>query len=180
MALANDDDVIKTFPSDRCRFEAWAATGRSADMNLDEAKAERNSERAIRWLMALIRGAAAGDRLDRLLKRYNECRAKALGDQRSRNGTEPTILTPDALAALRRSRKLTDLVTEQVCEILLVWRKTRMSARTFSKLRRVFRVDRRRRTRNRSVPSRAAGSILELRVFAPEKSVSGWNQRRDI
>jgi hypothetical protein len=35
-----------------------------------------------------------------LLKRYNECGAEALGDRRSRNGTKPTILTPDALAAL--------------------------------------------------------------------------------
>src|SRR5215468_12256128 len=35
-----------------------------------------------------------------LVKRYNEGGAGALGDQRSRNGTKPTILTPDALAAL--------------------------------------------------------------------------------
>jgi len=35
-----------------------------------------------------------------LVKRYNEGGAGALGDQRSRNGTKPTILTPEALAAL--------------------------------------------------------------------------------
>jgi hypothetical protein len=40
-----------------------------------------------------------------LLKRYNDCGAEALGDQRSRNGTKPTILTPDALAALRERIK---------------------------------------------------------------------------
>jgi len=40
-----------------------------------------------------------------LLKRYNECGAEALGDQRSRNGTKPTILTPDALAALKERLK---------------------------------------------------------------------------
>ena len=36
-----------------------------------------------------------------LLKRYNESGAEALGDQRVHNGTKPTILTPEALAALR-------------------------------------------------------------------------------
>ena len=36
-----------------------------------------------------------------LLKRYNEDGAGALGDQRSHNGTKPTILTPEALTALR-------------------------------------------------------------------------------
>jgi transposase len=40
-----------------------------------------------------------------LLKRYNEGGAGALGDQRSRNGTKPTILTPDALAALEERIK---------------------------------------------------------------------------
>ena len=40
-----------------------------------------------------------------LLKRYNEGGAEALGDQRSRNGTKPTILTPDALAALKERIK---------------------------------------------------------------------------
>jgi transposase len=34
-----------------------------------------------------------------LLKRYNEGGAEALGDQRIHNGTKPTILTPEALAA---------------------------------------------------------------------------------
>src|SRR5215470_16699805 len=38
-----------------------------------------------------------------LLKRYNE--GGALGDQRSRNGTKLTILTPDALAALKERIK---------------------------------------------------------------------------
>lgn len=33
-------------------------------------------------------------------KRYNEGGAEALGDQRVHNGTKPTILTPEALAAL--------------------------------------------------------------------------------
>src|SRR5258708_16217885 len=41
-----------------------------------------------------------------LLKRYNEGGAEALGDQRSRNGTKPTILTPDALAALKQPIKM--------------------------------------------------------------------------
>jgi transposase len=41
-----------------------------------------------RWLRALI-------------KRYNEGGAEALGDQRIHNGTKPTILTPEALAALK-------------------------------------------------------------------------------
>ena len=40
-----------------------------------------------------------------LLKRYNECGAGALGDQRSHNGTKPTILTADALAALKERIK---------------------------------------------------------------------------
>src|SRR5262252_7613426 len=35
-----------------------------------------------------------------LVKRYNAGGAGELGDQRSRNATKPTILTPDALAAL--------------------------------------------------------------------------------
>ena len=37
-----------------------------------------------------------------LIKRYNEGGADRLGDQRVHNGTEATILTPDALAALRQ------------------------------------------------------------------------------
>jgi hypothetical protein len=36
-----------------------------------------------------------------LLKRYNEGGAEALGDQRIHNATKPTILTPEALAALK-------------------------------------------------------------------------------
>lgn len=36
-----------------------------------------------------------------LVKRYNESGAEALGDQRVHNGTTPTILTPEALAALK-------------------------------------------------------------------------------
>ena len=40
-----------------------------------------------------------------LLRRYNEGGAEALGDQRSRNGTKPTILTADALAALKERIK---------------------------------------------------------------------------
>ena len=40
-----------------------------------------------------------------LVKRYNEGGAGALGDQRSRNGTKPTILTPEALAALTERMK---------------------------------------------------------------------------
>jgi hypothetical protein len=36
-----------------------------------------------------------------LIKRYNEGGPDRLGDQRAHNGTEPTILTPDALAALQ-------------------------------------------------------------------------------
>jgi transposase len=36
-----------------------------------------------------------------LIKRYNECGPDLLGDQRVHNGTEPTILTPEALAALK-------------------------------------------------------------------------------
>jgi hypothetical protein len=40
-----------------------------------------------------------------LLKRYNECGAVALGDQRSHNGTKPTILTAEALTALRERIK---------------------------------------------------------------------------
>ena len=38
-------------------------------------------------------------------KRYNEGGAEALGDQRIHNGTKPTILTPDALTALRERIK---------------------------------------------------------------------------
>src|SRR5438045_2564482 len=40
-----------------------------------------------------------------LIKRYNEGGADRLGDQRAHNGTEPKILTPDALAALRERLK---------------------------------------------------------------------------
>jgi Homeodomain-like domain len=36
-----------------------------------------------------------------LIKRYNEGGPERLGDQRAHNGTEPKILTPQALAALR-------------------------------------------------------------------------------
>jgi transposase len=36
-----------------------------------------------------------------LVKRYNEGGPAALGDQRIHNGTKPTILTPEALAALK-------------------------------------------------------------------------------
>jgi hypothetical protein len=36
-----------------------------------------------------------------LIKRYNEGGPERLGDQRAHNGTEPKILTPEALAALR-------------------------------------------------------------------------------
>jgi hypothetical protein len=39
-----------------------------------------------------------------LLKRYDEGGA-ALGDQRSHNGTKPSILTPDALTALKERIK---------------------------------------------------------------------------
>lgn len=42
-----------------------------------------------RWVQALI-------------KRYNEGGAEALGDQRVHNGTQPTILTAEALAALKQ------------------------------------------------------------------------------
>jgi transposase len=37
-----------------------------------------------------------------LIKRYNEGGPEQLGDQRVNNGTEATILTPDALAALKQ------------------------------------------------------------------------------
>ena len=40
-----------------------------------------------------------------LLKRYNEGGAEVLGDQRIHNGTKPTILTPEALAALKERIK---------------------------------------------------------------------------
>jgi len=36
-----------------------------------------------------------------LIKRYNEGGPERLGDQRAHNGTEPKILTPEALAALQ-------------------------------------------------------------------------------
>lgn len=37
-----------------------------------------------------------------LIKRYNEGGPSQLGDQRANNGTEPTILTPDALGKLKQ------------------------------------------------------------------------------
>jgi transposase len=40
-----------------------------------------------------------------LIKRYNEGGPDRLGDQRAHNGTEPTILTQDALAALKERVK---------------------------------------------------------------------------
>ena len=40
-----------------------------------------------------------------LLKRYDEGGAEVLGDQRIHNGTKPTILTPEALAALKERIK---------------------------------------------------------------------------
>ena len=36
-----------------------------------------------------------------LVKRYNEHGPDSLGDRRARNGTDPAILTPDALSSLR-------------------------------------------------------------------------------
>lgn len=41
-----------------------------------------------------------------LIKRYNEGGPDRLGDQRAHNGTEPTILTPEALAALKERLSL--------------------------------------------------------------------------
>ena len=40
-----------------------------------------------------------------LIKRYNEGGPERLGDQRVNNGTEPTIVTPEALAALKERIK---------------------------------------------------------------------------
>ena len=40
-----------------------------------------------------------------LIKRYNEGGPDHLGDQRAHNGTEPKILTPEALAALQERLK---------------------------------------------------------------------------
>lgn len=40
-----------------------------------------------------------------LIKRYNEGGPEKLGDQRASNGTEPTILTPEALDALKQRLK---------------------------------------------------------------------------
>ena len=40
-----------------------------------------------------------------LIGRYNEGGPERLGDQRAHNGTEPKILTPEALAALRERLK---------------------------------------------------------------------------
>jgi transposase len=40
-----------------------------------------------------------------LVRRYNENGPEALGDQRVHNGTQPTILTPEALAALKERIK---------------------------------------------------------------------------
>ena len=42
-----------------------------------------------------------------LSKRYNEGGPATLGDQRVHNGTKPTILTPEALAALKKRIKTT-------------------------------------------------------------------------
>ena len=41
-----------------------------------------------------------------LIKRYNEGGAEVLGDQCIHNGTKPTILTPEALAALKQRIKM--------------------------------------------------------------------------
>jgi transposase len=41
----------------------------------------------------------------KLIQRYNEGGAEQLGDQRTRNGAAPTILTPEALAALKERIK---------------------------------------------------------------------------
>jgi transposase len=41
-----------------------------------------------------------------LVKRYNESGPALLGDQRAHNGTEPTILTADTLAALKQRLKM--------------------------------------------------------------------------
>jgi transposase len=41
-----------------------------------------------------------------LIKRYNDGGAEALGDQRIHNGTTPTILTPEALVALKQRIKM--------------------------------------------------------------------------
>jgi transposase len=41
-----------------------------------------------------------------LIKRYNESGAEALGDQSVHNGMKPTILTPDALTALKERIKM--------------------------------------------------------------------------
>jgi hypothetical protein len=43
--------------------------------------------------------------VDILLKRYNEGGPERLGDQRINNGTEPTILTAEAMAALKERIK---------------------------------------------------------------------------
>jgi hypothetical protein len=43
-----------------------------------------------------------------LIKRYYEGGAEALGDQRVHNGTKPTILTVDALTALKRIKRPPD------------------------------------------------------------------------
>ena len=40
-----------------------------------------------------------------LIKRYNEGGPDRLGDQRASNGSEPTILTPEALDALKERLK---------------------------------------------------------------------------
>ena len=40
-----------------------------------------------------------------LIKRYNDSGPERLGDQRAHNGTQPTILTPEALAALKERIK---------------------------------------------------------------------------
>jgi hypothetical protein len=48
---------------------------------------------SIRWVQAVI-------------KRYNDGGPDRLGDQRIHNGTQPTILTPAALAALKERIKM--------------------------------------------------------------------------
>jgi len=61
------------------------------------------------WLLALGRSVNEVSELlsfstrwvKALVKRYNEGGPERLGDQRANNGTEPTILTPEALDALK-------------------------------------------------------------------------------
>src|SRR5262245_52360599 len=62
-----------------------------------------------------------------LVKRYNEGGPELLGDQRAHNGTEPTILTPDALDALKR--RLTMVGCGRVRRSRAGWRPTTGSSR---------------------------------------------------